>query len=90
MIRRVLARLMGVDPRECEEVRTMLSDHLDGTLVGAEDERVKTHVGRCRRCRRALENLRFTLSGLRRLGTTTTDELAAAERVRRNWRPPTD
>lgn len=89
-MKRILARLMGVDPRECEHVRSTFSDYLDGELEPVESARLEEHVGICRRCRQALTNLRVTLGGLGRLGQTEGEDLAAAERAREAWRAHRD
>ena len=88
-MKRILARLMGADPRECEEVRSTFSDYLDGELAPAEAARLEAHVGICPRCRQALTNLRVTLGGLGRLGHAN-DEQAAAECARQAWRAHSD
>lgn len=89
-MKRIFARLMGADPRECEHVRSTFSDYLDGELEPAEAERLEAHVGICPRCRQALTNLRVTLGGLSRLGHTDADDQAAAERARQAWRTHSD
>ena len=90
MIKRIFARMMGADPRECEHVRGVFSDYVDGELDPAEAARLEAHVGICPRCRQALTNLRVTLAGLGRLGSTEADDQAAAERARRAWRAHSD
>ena len=85
-MKRILARLMGADPRECEEVRSTFSDYLDGELAPAEAARLEAHVGICPRCRQALTNLRVTLGGLGRVAQGDDDDQAAAERARQAWR----
>lgn len=89
MIKRILARLMGADPRECEHVRAEFSDYVDGELEPSEVARLEAHVGICPRCRQALTNLRVTLGGLGRLGENETDR-SAAERARQAWRDNLD
>ena len=85
MIKRIFARLMGRDPRECEHVRSEFSDYVDGELEPSEAARLEAHVGICPRCRQALTNLRVTLGGLGRLRQDEAD-LSAAERARQAWR----
>ena len=89
-MKRLFMRLMGVDPRECEEVRALMSDHVDGELDDDGRRRVDKHVRRCRRCRRVLANLRQTLGRLGLLGQAAPpgadDPDAVAERVSRGWR----
>ena len=89
-MKRLFMRLMGVDPRECAEVRALMSDHVDGELDTDGRRRVDKHVRRCRRCRRVLANLQQTLARLRLLGQAAPPEAddpdAVAERVSRGWR----
>ena len=85
-MKRLLARLMGADPRECEHVRATFSDYLDGELPSDEARRVETHVGICPRCRQALTNLRVTLGGLGRLAGAEHDDRQAADRALQAWR----
>jgi predicted anti-sigma-YlaC factor YlaD len=86
-MKRLLARFMKPDPRECEEVRALFSDYLDADLDPGGRRRIEEHVRFCRRCRRVLGNLRHTLAGVRGLGDrqpAEADEIA--ERVQRAWR----
>ena len=85
-MRRILARLMGANPRECEEVRATFSEYLDGELAAPDAQRLEAHVGICPRCRQALTNLRVTLGGLARLGHGDGEDEGAAERARHAWR----
>jgi anti-sigma factor RsiW len=89
-MKRILARLMGADPRECEEVRATFSDYLDGELPLEEATRLEAHVGICPRCRQALTNLRVTLGGLGRLGGAEPRDREAADRVLQAWRASKD
>jgi anti-sigma factor RsiW len=89
-MKRILARLMGVNPRECEEVRATFSDYLDGDLPLEQASRLEAHVGRCPRCRQALTNLRVTLGGLGRLGSAEHGERDAADRALQAWRARDD
>jgi anti-sigma factor RsiW len=89
-MKRLLARLMGADPRECEEVRATFSDYLDGELPSDEAARLEAHVGVCPRCRQALTNLRVTLGGLGRLGHHKPDDQEAADRALQAWRARDD
>lgn len=87
-MQKLLARLTGRD-RDCEEVRALMSDYVDGDLESGGVERVDAHVGRCPRCRHVLSNLRLTIDKLTGLRTTTpatepSDE--AAERIQSAWR----
>jgi predicted anti-sigma-YlaC factor YlaD len=87
---RFLSRFMKPDPRECEEVRSLLSDYADGELAAEVRARVDEHVGFCPRCRRVLSNLRHTLGRLGRLAETSPPGALrpeqAGERIRRGWR----
>ena len=85
-MRRILARLMGANPHECEEVRAAFSDYLDDELAVPDAQRLETHVGVCPRCRQALANLRVTLRSLGRLTPDDHEDETAAERVREAWR----
>jgi len=89
-MRRLLALLMKPDPRECEHVRSLLSDYADDELGPEERQRVEEHVGFCPRCRRVLGNLRHTLGRLGRLAETSPpgapDPEEVSERLRRAWR----
>ena len=85
-MKRILARLMGANPQECEHVRATFSDYLDGDLPPEEAVRLEEHVGICPRCRQALTNLRFTLGGLGRLARVdSADDEEVAERARQAW-----
>ena len=89
-MRRILACLMGANPRQCEEVRAAFSEYLDGELAAPDAQRLEAHVGICPRCRQALTNLRVTLGGLGRLAQSDSDDEAAAEGARRAWRASSD
>lgn len=89
-MKRIFARLMGADPRECEEVRAAFSDYLDGELPPEQTMRLEAHVGICPRCRQALTNLRVTLGGLGRLGSAEHDERHSVERALQAWRARDD
>jgi anti-sigma factor RsiW len=89
-MKRILARLMGADPRECEEVRATFSDYLDGELPLEAATRLEAHVGICPRCRQALSNLRVTLGGLGRLGHAEPGDREAADRALQAWRARDD
>ena len=85
-MKRIFARLMGADPRECEEVRSTFSDYLDGDLPLDQAARLEAHVGICPRCRQALTNLRVTLGGLGRLSHAEPVDQDAADRALQAWR----
>ena len=89
-MKRIFARLMGADPRECEEVRATFSDYLDGELLLEQTTRMEEHVGICPRCRQALTNLRVTLGGLGRLGQAEPGDREAADRALQAWRARND
>ncbi len=82
--------LLNHDARDCEEVRELFTDYVDGELDGDGRERVDEHVGFCPPCRQVLANLRHTLERLRHLGETPSpigeDEGWVADRVRSAWR----
>ena len=89
-LKRVVRKLMGRDPRECEEVRALMSDTVDAELDEGSTTRIEEHVGFCAGCRRVLGNLQETL---RRVGllTGTVPEAApdadkVAERIAGSWR----
>ncbi len=86
-------RLLGFtrSSGECEHVRELMSDYVDGELDPGEQARVERHVAFCPRCRTVLANLRLTLRALAALGSTRTrgedDATAAAVRA---WRDRAD
>jgi len=85
--KRIFARLMGRDPRECEHVRAEFSDYVDGDLKPEAAAQLEAHIGICPRCRQALTNLRITLGGLGRLNQDEPEaDLSAADRARQAWR----
>lgn len=88
--RRVLARLMRPDPRECAEVRSLMSEYVEEELEPDRRRRVEEHVEFCPRCRTVLANLRQTLVRLSSLGgfapPGAVDSDRVAERVSRAWR----
>jgi predicted anti-sigma-YlaC factor YlaD len=65
----------------CREVRAQMSDYLDHALDAGTANGVERHLRWCPNCRRMLENLRRTISGLRALGeqATPVDEPRAQE-----------
>lgn len=81
------------DLRECEEVRALMSDYLDGDLPKKRRFRVTRHLLFCRPCRRVLANLRRTVGRLRGLSSSpppqAQDEALVAERVLEAWRKKT-
>ena len=78
------------DPHECEEVRSRMTDYLDGDLDDTQHRRVQRHVRFCPRCRRVLGNLRTTIDRLAHLDApqaaqgASDDEIAA--RITQGWR----
>jgi len=79
-----------LEARECEHVRELMSDYVDGDLGSGEYRRVDDHVGICPRCRQMLANLRSTLERLHLLAGSAPPAAEAVddvtERVRRAWR----
>ena len=51
----------------CREVRAQMSDYLDDDLDVPSAKAIERHTRFCPNCRRMLENLRRTVSGLRSL-----------------------
>lgn len=49
---------MRSDPRECEEVRVLMSDYVEEDLDPNGRRRIDEHVEFCPRCRTVLANLR--------------------------------
>ena len=86
-MKRLLARLMGADPRECEEVRATFSDYLDGELTPERAMAIRAHLALCQRCYPQYEFERSFLdavagsarqhSNLERLRTQLTEALKA-------------
>ena len=81
---------MRPDPRECEEVRGLMSEYVEEQLNADGRKRVDEHAQFCPRCRTVLANLRQTLARVHSLrgssppGADDADEVA--ERVSRAWR----
>ncbi|MDE3025687.1 MAG: zf-HC2 domain-containing protein [Acidobacteriota bacterium] len=76
---------------ECEHVRELMSDYVDGELEPGEQARVERHVAFCPRCRTVLSNLRLTLSALGALGSSRTrGEDDATEAALQAWRDRAD
>lgn len=72
---------------ECEHVRGLMSDYVDGELEPPEHERVERHVAFCPRCHTVLANLRRTLAVLGSLGSSPAAGAdAATEAAKRAWR----
>ena len=84
----VLGRLTS-RMRDCEEVRMLMSEYVDDELDAAGVERVESHVGRCKRCRLVLANLRVTvarLGGLAAAAPLEPPSREATERITSAWR----
>lgn len=76
---------------ECEHVRELMSDYVDGELAPGEQARIERHVAFCPRCRTVLANLRLTLSALGTLGPQRArGEDDATEAALRAWRDRAD
>jgi len=78
------------DLHECEEVRSLMSEYVDGELPEESRRRVARHIRFCRPCNRVLANLRHTLGRLSGLSSSSPpeadDEGQVAERLRAAWR----
>lgn len=81
---------MTPDPRDCADVRELMSDYTDGELGADGRRQVEGHVGFCPACRQVLANLRHTLARLGALAEATPpdadDPDAVRERLRHTWR----
>ena len=67
-----MASLTALNPirrhrERCREVRSQMSEYLDGELDSDAAMRVERHVRWCRSCARILANLSRTIQGLRAL-----------------------
>lgn len=86
-------RLPGIvrHASECEHVRELMSEYVDGELAPQEHARVERHVSFCPRCRTVLANLRLTVHALGALGSgrTAADD-DATETALRAWREHAD
>ena len=86
----VLGRFRRRDLAECESVRELMSDYVDGELDVGSTTRVEEHVGFCPGCRRVLGNLRETLRRVGLLSGTVAGDAAdadqVAERIAGSWR----
>lgn len=80
------------DRRECEAVRSLMTDYLDADLDDHMQRRVDRHVRFCPRCRRVLGNLRATVGRLAHLEAPAELEPAddLIERISRSWRNAED
>ena len=89
-MRGVLGRFRRPDLAECESVRELMSDYVDGELQTEGNEQVEAHTGVCPRCRRVLSNLRHTLERLallRQSPPTGVDSIdGMVERINTGWR----
>jgi predicted anti-sigma-YlaC factor YlaD len=74
------------DRRECEAVRSAMSDYLDADLDDRMQRRVDRHVRFCPRCRRVLGNLRATIDRLAHLDASPEPDDELVERIFRTWR----
>lgn len=88
---RAIRWTMRDDPRDCADVRALLTDYLDADLRPGDERRIERHLGRCPRCRTVLANLRLTVAGLRRLRDeeSSGDAGSVAERALEAWRRET-
>jgi anti-sigma factor RsiW len=76
------------DCRECEDVRSLLTDYLDDELEPQTRRRVDRHVRFCPRCLHVLGNLRALVDRLAHLAPPAGDEAddEVAKRLSRSWR----
>ena len=66
----MVSRLTGIFkrrkmPRDCEEVRNLSSDYIDGELDQGTEDKVKSHLEWCPPCRAFIKTLRATVDLLR-------------------------
>ncbi len=89
-MKRFLNKLRRRNTLECEEMRALMSDYVDGELEDEQRRRVDEHVGFCQPCRTVLANLRETLTRLGLLKDVTPqgadDPEVVTERIRQGWR----
>ena len=76
-------------------VERLLTPYADGELSPAEGRRVDAHLARCAHCRRTLDEIRFSASLVRQLGTVTAPasvwkeiEHALSQPARQRWLVP--
>jgi len=76
------------DDIACREMVELMSDYLEGALVGDELARFERHLAGCDGCERALDQLRQTvrLTGMLRVEDVPPRERAALLGLYRAWR----
>jgi anti-sigma factor RsiW len=77
---------MGIDPRECAEVRELFGEYVEDGLNADQRGRVDRHLGRCHRCRRVLANLHRTIDHLAHLRDAKPADPEIADRIQRSFR----
>jgi anti-sigma factor RsiW len=65
----------------CRQAVGLMSDYLDGALVGRDRLRLETHLADCPHCREYLAQLRFTIDALGRAQPEDLPEAAVDEMV---------
>ena len=71
--------MIATEPANCQELVELVTDYLEGALVGGDLRRFEDHLALCAACERYLDQLRETI---RISGTLTVDDLSPdAERT---------
>ena len=76
------------DDIACREMVELMSDYLEGALVGGDLARFERHLAGCDGCERALDQLRQTvrLTGMLRVEDVPPQERATLLQLYRAWR----
>jgi len=76
------------DDIACREMVELMSDYLEGALIGEELARFDRHLAGCDGCERALDQLRQTvrLTGMLRVEDVPPQERATLLQLYRAWR----
>lgn len=69
----------------CDELVTLVTDYLEGTISEADRRRFELHVAECEWCERYVEQTRAVVAALGRVGEEPAD-LDALERALRAFR----
>jgi anti-sigma factor RsiW len=77
----------ALQPFSCQQLVELVTEYLEGTLSGLDQERFEEHIALCPMCQVHLEQLRLTVRELGRLGEQDIDpEILAELRERfRDW-----